>query len=219
MDSKQNGVPFFGVVANRQSYVNILYLLFSLPLGIFYFVFLTTALSLGVGLVPLFVGIPLLAFVFCLSRSMMGFERVMAENILSCRMPEPPSRLSTSTGFWGKVLKELLDPQAWKSMVFLIVKFPLGILAFTVTVTLTATSAALALAPLFYGLVRENLYIDIFDPRYNTAFYLLPAGMPSFDKAVLCSLAGIALGIASLHVFNLLAWFNARLVAVMSKAW
>jgi hypothetical protein len=219
MDSKANQVPFFGVVASHQSYVNILYLLLSFPLGIFYFVFLTTALSLGVGLIPIFVGIPLLAFVFYLSRSMMGFERVMAENILNCKMSQPAPRLSTSVGFWAWIKNQVFDLQAWKSLIYLFIKFPMGILSFVATVTLSATSIALTLTPLVYGLIRENISIDIFDPSYSSVFSLLPVEMSSFDKAVLGSLVGVALGIVSLHIFNLLAWFNARLVAVMSKEW
>ncbi len=40
-------IPFFGVVTDPQSYLNIVYLLSGLLLGIAYFVFLVTGLSLG----------------------------------------------------------------------------------------------------------------------------------------------------------------------------
>ena len=39
----------FGPATERQTYLNLLYLLLSFPLGIAYFVFLTTGLSLEVG--------------------------------------------------------------------------------------------------------------------------------------------------------------------------
>ncbi len=41
---------FFGVVARGQSYLNMIYLLLAFPLGVCYFVFLVTGLSLGIGL-------------------------------------------------------------------------------------------------------------------------------------------------------------------------
>ena len=40
----------FGPATERQTYLNLLYLLLSFPLGIAYFVFLTTGLSLGTGI-------------------------------------------------------------------------------------------------------------------------------------------------------------------------
>jgi len=42
---------FFGVVADPQSYLNIFYLLLAFPLGIAYFVFLVTGISVGTGLI------------------------------------------------------------------------------------------------------------------------------------------------------------------------
>ena len=41
-------MPIVGVAFDPRSYVNIFYILMSFPLGIFYFVFLVTGVSLGV---------------------------------------------------------------------------------------------------------------------------------------------------------------------------
>ena len=41
---------FLGAIVNRQSYLNIVYLLLGLPLGTAYFVFLVTGISVGFGL-------------------------------------------------------------------------------------------------------------------------------------------------------------------------
>ena len=53
----------FNVVKRPQTYVNVFYLLLSFPLGIAYFVFLVTGLSVGFGLVVIWVGVPILALV------------------------------------------------------------------------------------------------------------------------------------------------------------
>ena len=45
----RSSTGFVGVIANPQSYLNIVYLLLAFPLGTFYFVFLVTGLSLGLG--------------------------------------------------------------------------------------------------------------------------------------------------------------------------
>jgi hypothetical protein len=51
---------FFGVFANKQSYLNIAYLLLSFPFGIFYFIFLMVGFSLGIGLSILGIGLVIL---------------------------------------------------------------------------------------------------------------------------------------------------------------
>ena len=51
----------FETVAERQTYYNIAYLMLSFPLGLFYFVYLVTMLSLGFGLAVTVVGLPLIA--------------------------------------------------------------------------------------------------------------------------------------------------------------
>ena len=49
---------FFGVAARGQTYLNIIYLLLSFPLGTAYFVFLVAGLLLGLNLLIIWVGIP-----------------------------------------------------------------------------------------------------------------------------------------------------------------
>jgi len=53
---------FFGVVTRGETYLNIIYLLLAFPLGTAYFVFLVTGLSLGLSLLIIWVGIPILLF-------------------------------------------------------------------------------------------------------------------------------------------------------------
>ncbi len=56
-------VRFFGVVRRPETWLGILFDWLAFPLGLFYFVFLVTGLSLGVGLVVVWVGIPILLVV------------------------------------------------------------------------------------------------------------------------------------------------------------
>ncbi|HEU5199786.1 MAG TPA: sensor domain-containing protein, partial [Ktedonobacterales bacterium] len=50
----------FGVARQKQTYLNILYLLMSFPLGIFYFVALITGISVGMSTVIIWIGLPIL---------------------------------------------------------------------------------------------------------------------------------------------------------------
>ena len=85
--SEWRKAPFVGVVANPQSYLNIVYLLMGLPLGIAYFVFLVTGISLGFGLGVLGVGLPILALVLAVSWALCQFERVLAVGLLNEDIP------------------------------------------------------------------------------------------------------------------------------------
>ena len=51
----------FGVVGRRETDSNLAYLLVGLPVGIAYYAALVTGVSLGVGLLPVVVGVPILA--------------------------------------------------------------------------------------------------------------------------------------------------------------
>ena len=95
-------LSFFSVVANPQSYLNIVYLLLGLPLGIAYFVFLVTGISVGFSLVVIWVGVPILALVLLGSWAMCRFERVLANTLLKEDIPamfrEDHSRQSEGGG-------------------------------------------------------------------------------------------------------------------------
>src|SRR5512142_3250624 len=82
---------FFGVVIRGQTYLNALYLLLAFPLGLFYFVFLVTGLSVGIGTVIIWVGLLILALVFAGWYAMLAFEREMAIGMLRENIP-PMSR-------------------------------------------------------------------------------------------------------------------------------
>ena len=69
--------PIVGVAVDPRSYVNIFYLLLSFPLGLFYFVFLVTGISLGVGLTIIWVGIPILLLVLGGSWLLCKLERAL----------------------------------------------------------------------------------------------------------------------------------------------
>jgi len=71
---------FFGVFAEPQSYLNILFLFLGLPLGIAYFVFLVAGFSVGVGLVVIWVGaaygMVVLVFQKGVGSKLFGFQEV-----------------------------------------------------------------------------------------------------------------------------------------------
>jgi hypothetical protein len=75
----------FGVIARLQTWKNMAYLALAFPLGLFYFVFLVVGLALGVGLVIIWVGLPILAVVVLAWWAFASFERLQAEHLLGVR--------------------------------------------------------------------------------------------------------------------------------------
>src|SRR5882672_7159507 len=79
----------FGPATDAQTYRNLFYLLLSFPLGIAYFVFLITGISLGTGLLVIFVGVPILIGMLFACQGLGAFERGMARSLLHLGIPAP----------------------------------------------------------------------------------------------------------------------------------
>lgn len=139
---------FFGVLVRPQSYLNIIYLLLAFPLGIIYFVFLVTGLSVGIATAIIWVGFFILLVTGGMWFLMAGFERWMAATLLREHLPArvAPEPAGAPT-LWARFRGYLQDGTTWTSLLFLFSKFPLGIVSFTALVTTLAASAACLVAP------------------------------------------------------------------------
>ena len=196
--SKKRG--FFGVVAEPRSYLNIVYLLLAFPLGTFYFVFLVTGLSLGFGLIITLVGIPILLLVLSGSWVLCRFERQVAITLLNEDIPLSVSG-PASGGLWSRVKALLKDRVTWTGVLYLFLKFPLGIVTFTIAVTLIAVTVGLLAAP---------TYMWTSDP--------LVWGSWSFDPfpwSWILTIIGIPMVFISLHLLNAIAVVFGRMTRVM----
>lgn len=176
---------FVRVVYERQTYKNILYLLFSFPLGTAYFLFLVTGLSLGFGLLLVWIGIPVLVLVFLAWWEIASFERQMAIWLLGVDIPPMSLNPVKGQSILGRVICRLKSPVTWKALLFLLVKFPLGILSLVSMVFLVVLTTWMLMNPFIYLLGNSSA--------------------TTFQEAVLTSLFGVFVGLASLHVLNLLA--------------
>lgn len=193
--SKKRG--FFGVIIDPQSYLNIVYLLVAFPLGIFYFVFLITGLSLGFGLLITLVGIPILLLVLGGSWAFCKLERNVAITMLKEEIPAASSQ-PIYQGLWSRVKVLLKDSVTWTGMLYLLLKFPLGIVSFTIAVTLISVSLSLLTAPIYYSYM-------------NLGFW----NIDMLWEAFVLTLIGIPMVFISLHLMNGAAFLSGRLARVM----
>ena len=186
-------IPFFGVLGEKQTYLNLVYILFAFPLSIIYFSLSITGLSLSLGLLIIVAGF----FIFIGTLIMMqGFRwldiqltRVFLGMTIAIKKKEPQE-----PGF-SNFLKRLFGAvSTWKSFIFyLLIKFPMDIIIWSVTIAFIAVTLDLMLAPVFYDEIFYNDDFTNFLVRFFGDVFVLP-------------FLGIIWGMISLHVIRGLAW-------------
>ena len=130
---------------------NIVFLFLSFPLGLIYFLIAVIGLSVGLGTLVIWIGLPILFATLFIIRGLAEVERRMVSSLLRIPMPYRMSEPSEPRlGFLRRFGRMLSDPYTWTSTIYMLLKLPLGILSFTLSVTLLVTSAALVFFPLGY---------------------------------------------------------------------
>lgn len=148
--------PFFGVVAEPDSYRNLAYLLLGLPLGVVWFTALVTAVSVSASmLVVALLGIPMLLATWYLVRAFANVERGTANWLLRTRVPYAPIASTHRGNFWVRLRAMSREPDRWREAGFLVLRFPAGIATFTVAVTAISTPLWIAWAP-FHARIAER---------------------------------------------------------------
>ncbi|MGH2479663.1 MAG: sensor domain-containing protein, partial [Ktedonobacteraceae bacterium] len=137
----------------------VVFLLLALPLGICYFTLTVVGISLGTGTLVIWIGLPILFVTLLIVRGMAEIERRLVSNLLHIPLLyQLPEQNEPHVSFLRRFGRILTDPYTWTSMVYMLIKLPLGIFSFTLTVTLSAVSIALTLFPLGYLI---NLLVNI----------------------------------------------------------
>jgi hypothetical protein len=201
---------FFGVAVNGQTYLNGIYLLLAFPLGLFYFIFLVTGLAMSIPLVIIWVGLLLLLIVFAAWYGMAAFERMLAIWLLREEIPPMVREDLSQKTLWQKFTATVQNPVTWKGLVFLLAKFPLGILSFVLQVTLVSVSISLLAAPLYYRYVQANVGITLYGDGFNSIWMI-----DTLPEAILAFFAGVLVTLVSMHLLNGLAWVSGKFARVM----
>lgn len=162
----------------RQTYINILYLLLSLPLGVVYFAIVIagvalSAASLLVAIIPLMI----LFMVGCWKLA--AFERNMAMAWLHIDIPPMAAPLPPKANWFQRFTIHIKRGVTWKSIAYLFFKLPFGILAFYITCMVILLIVGLSLISLTIGLLAAPfvlLYMTLASrkiSRRGTGRYLL----------------------------------------------
>lgn len=196
-------VRFFTAPVEVRTYTNLFYLALAFPLGLFYFIFLLTGLSLGFGLTIIWIGLPILAVVLAASWGMAALERRFAILLLGAEVPPMTAPVTDQPkDFWKRVQEFLGNPVTWKGLGFLFLKFPLGILSFVLTLVLLVIPFAFLFAPIAWGL--DDAYVSI--PFWS---------VDTFGETLILAALGFMGLLVSLNVLNGLGRVWRELAEVM----
>jgi uncharacterized membrane protein len=195
---------FFGVVSDPRTWGALLYLLFSLITGIFYFTWAVTGISLSLGLLVLVIGIPF-AGIFILSiRGLALLEGRLVEALLGARMPHRPLFSNKNPGLWNRFKSLISDKYTWSTLAYMILQLPLGVIYFSVFITLIAISMGLVATPV----LDLGFGLPLFT-YYGAIYYLNGWVFP------LVVLAGILIFILTLHLAKYIGNAHGKLAKAM----
>jgi signal transduction histidine kinase len=189
---------FAGVVLRGQTWLNLAYLLVAFPTGLAYFIVLVVGISLGVALAVLVIGVGILIVTLAAWRAMAAIERGLARGMLGVPIAQPPDRRDLPVV--ERVTRWLRDPVTWKSLVFVALKFPLGIVSFAAMGCLGFVALVMLFAPLIVLATPVTIFGWI---------------VTSTGQALPLTLIGIPAVLLVLHLGNGLAWLWALFARVM----
>jgi two-component system phosphate regulon sensor histidine kinase PhoR len=210
----------FRVLWEKQTYVNLLYLLVSFPLGIFYFVLLVLGLSSILSTTVILGALILLLVIFIWWR-LARFERNLAMCWLHVEISPmaPPRKGGLNRG--ERFRTHLTNAVTWKSLAYLFVKFPLGSISFVVLVNMFVLTLGFTVFSLLIGLlVLPVLYLFRALPRRRGEW---GEGRTSGEGVavdrgrlfLLLSVTGFGFALIAFHVLNALAYVSAEFARVM----
>jgi signal transduction histidine kinase len=189
---------FVGVVTRPQTWLNLVYLLLAFPLGLAYFVVLVVGVSTGAALAVLVVGLGILLATLAAWRGMAAIERGVARAVLGVPIATPADQRGLPP--LERILRWLRDPTTWKSLVFVALKFPLGVASFAIVCGAGFFSLVLLFAPI----IVLGTTVTVFGWIVESPLQALPL-----------TLIGAPAVLLSLHLFNGMAWLWAIFARVM----
>jgi hypothetical protein len=205
----------FGVGFRRETYANLAYFLVRFPLGIAYFTVLITGLSLGIGLIPLLIGIPILAGVLAIGGYIGVVEaellrRFRGDNITV----EPASPRELSVTDYLKTVAT--TPRNYVLVVFGLASFVVGTPLFVSVIVVFSLGVALIATPLTYWIPGVEYRITDSGSTIETDSLPIQAGVDvgsvaggsinTLPEALVASVAGVVICLMGLHAVNLSAW-------------
>ncbi|MEV6104644.1 sensor domain-containing protein [Streptomyces sp. NPDC051940] len=154
-----------------------LYLVLNLPVGIVFFVYAVVMLSLGVGLLITFLGVPVLAAALAGCRALGALERTRARALLDLDVadPEPLRSREGRTGLLAWVGALFRSGSSWRHLLYGFLHFPWAVFSFAVSVTVMFNAWALFTYPLWQWIFPAHFGQDglqVYGDEHGNGWYL-----------------------------------------------
>jgi putative sensor protein len=189
----------FGVYWDPRTWRSALYILISLVTGILYFTWAVTGLALSASFLILIIGLPFGLLFLASVRGLSLFEGRLVEVILGVPVKRTPMFAEPGLTWWKRLKALVTDKLTWRSMVYMILQLPLGIIYFTMTVTLGAVALGLMAAPIVDG-IRYMPLVMLLASKYHFTVWIL----------VLMEIGGFTLLTLTLHLVRTIGRWHAQ---------
>ena len=160
-----------------RTWMATIYLLGAMFVGLTWHVVLAVGLTLGVGLLIVWVGVFVLALTVLAWRGGAWLERRWVRLMLGVQIPEPYRPLPAGS-LWQRARVLAGDPATWKDLAYLVLLAPLGLVWFLVTTTLWGMGIFMLLAPVWYWILPHGeAALFVTDDRSYLALDSLPVAL------------------------------------------
>jgi uncharacterized membrane protein len=195
---------FFGVVADPRAWGALLYMIISLLTGILYFTWAVTGLSLSLGLIVLIIGLPFILLFLLSVRGISLVEGRIVEALLGVRMPRRSIFVDKSKGFWARLKDLVASWLVWKTLIYMLLMLPLGVIYFTLFVTLISLGLSMIALPIVQLVIHYPL-ITINSVKNFVPFWQFP----------LWAVGGALILLISMHFAKLLGRLQGSFAKLM----
>lgn len=190
----------------RQLPRDLTYLLLGFPIALAAFIAAVTGVVLGVSLLIIWVGVPVLVIVLGIARGFAELERARVRVCEQRRFPPAYYRTNSGNRFRRKVAI-LGDPQYWRDVAYAVVAFPVKIFTWVVAITWVSVAVG-GIGYIAYGWALANA------PDNETLWQLM-----GIDSVLVGNLLYTALGLVFLltmpHALRLTAALDAALAVLL----
>ena len=141
--------------------------------------------------------------VFAASWGLAAFERMLAMLLLREDIPPMSPTEDKSQSAWERVKAHLGNRITWTGLLYLILKFPLATLFFTIAVALLATTIFMLITPFLYSVWTF--------PSWWSFWQVDTFG----ESLIMVALALVLVGPISLHIVNFMAFLSGAFARAM----
>jgi hypothetical protein len=197
-------VEFFAVPFRLRTYGSLLYIWLAFPLGLAYFIGLVVGFAAGVPLTIVWIGLFVLFATLALAWLAEGMERQLAIRLLGAAVPARLAAVADPSKRFARLRAVGGSSALWKGIVFLFLKFPLGLAGWVLSLVALVVPLAFIAAPF-------ALLFDYGDAHIDFGWW----EPDTFIEALPFAFAGLFALLVSLHLHNALGWVWARLAERM----